>query len=203
MTDEMMRENTAAEETKQEEVLAEDEGGATDAVSKKDKKKEEKSLKNDCKKLTAELEETKTALEKVQAELAELNDKYLRMAAEYDNFRRRSQKEKEGTYADAYGDALAASLPILDNLERAAAYTDGAQLVDGIKLIFKSAKESFERIGVTEYGAPGEKFDPQLHNAVQQVESEEHEEGTIVSVYQKGYKKGDRILREAIVTVAQ
>ena len=183
-------------------AAAENEGGATDETPRKEKKSE-RQLKDENKKLTKELDEVKAELEKVKAELSEQNDKYMRMAAEYDNFRKRSVKEKQDTYADAYGDALAAAIPILDNLERATAYTDGAQLVDGIKLIFKSAKESFEKIGVTEYGAPGEDFDPNLHNAVQQVESEEYEEGKIVSVYQKGYKKGDRILREAIVTVAQ
>lgn len=202
MTDEKMQESEETVVSGQDEILAEAEGGATDATPRKDKKAE-KQLKDENKKLTAELEAAKSELEKTAAQLAELNDKYMRMAAEYENFRKRSQKEKLDTYADAYGDALAAALPILDNLERAAAYTDGAQLVDGIKLIFKSAKESFEKIGVIEYGAPGEDFDPNLHNAVQQVESEEYEEGKIVSVYQKGYKKGDRILREAIVTVAQ
>ena len=202
MAEEKIKKTEEVSTDKQDEVIAESEGGATDATPKKDKKLD-KHLKDENKKLTAELEKTKAELEKAEEKLAELNDKYLRMAAEYENFRKRSAKEREGTYADAYGDALSAALPILDNLERAAAYTDGAQLTDGIKLIFKSAKESFERIGVTEYGAPGEDFDPNLHNAVQQVESEEYEEGKIVSVYQKGYKKGDRILREAIVTVAQ
>ena len=184
------------------ENTVENKDGAGDEAPKKEKKSE-KQLKEENKKLTKELDEVKAELEKAKAELAEQTDKYMRMAAEYDNFRKRSAKEKQDTYADAYGDALATALPILDNLERAAAYTDGAQLVDGIKLIFKSAKESFEKIGVTEYGAPGEDFDPNLHNAVQQVESEEYGEGKIVAVYQKGYKKGDRILREAIVTVAQ
>lgn len=202
MAEEKIEKTAEVASDKQEEITAQSEGGATDATQKKDKKLE-RQLKDENKKLTAELEAAKTELEKVTSQLSELNDKYLRMAAEYENFRKRSQKEREGVYADAYGDALAAALPILDNLERAAAYTDGAQLTDGIKLIFKSAKESFERIGVTEYGAPGEDFDPNLHNAVQQVESEEFSEGKIVSVYQKGYKKGDRILREAIVTVAQ
>ncbi len=195
MADEKIKE-TEAENIVAEEASSATEEAAADTAPKKDKKREDKQLKDENKKLSAELE-------KAKAELAEQNDKYLRMAAEYENFRKRSQKEKEGTYADAYGDALASVLPILDNLERAAAYTDGAQLVDGIKLIFKSAKEAFERLGVTEYGAPGEDFDPNLHNAVQQVESEEYGEGKIVSVYQKGYKKGDRILREAVVTVAQ
>ncbi len=203
MADEKIEKTDAAKDEKQEEVLAESEGGVTDATSKKNKKREDKQLKDDNKKLTCELAEVKAELEKTKAELSEQSDKYLRIAAEYDNFRRRSIKEREGTYADAYGDALSSVLPVLDNLERAAGYTDGAQLVDGIQLIFKSAKEAFERLGVTEYGAPGEKFDPQLHNAVQQVSGSEYEEGTIVAVYQKGYKKGDRILREAVVTVAE
>ncbi len=195
MADEKIKEAEAAEQT-------EGTVDATENTAESTPKKEKKAHKDESKKLSAELEKANAEIEKLKAELAEQNDKYLRMAAEYENFRKRSQKEKEGTYADAYGDALTAALPILDNLERAAAYTDGAQLVDGIKLIFKSAKESFERLGITEYGAPGEDFDPNLHNAVQQVESEEYGEGKIVSVYQKGYKKGDRILREAIVTVA-
>ena len=196
----MTDETKVTEEVKVD--AAENEGGVADETPKKEKKSE-KQLKDENKKLTKELDEVKAELERVKTELCEQTDKYMRMAAEYDNFRKRSVKEKQDTYADAYGDALASALPILDNLERAAAYTDGAQLVDGIKLIFKSAKESFEKIGVTEYGAPGDDFDPNLHNAVQQVESEECEEGKIVAVYQKGYKKGDRILREAIVTVAQ
>ncbi len=195
MADEKIKEAEAAEQ-------AEETVDTPENTTESTPKKEKKAHKDESKKLSAELEKANAEIEKLSAELAEQNDKYLRMAAEYENFRKRSQKEKEGTYADAYGDALAAALPILDNLERAAAYTDGAQLVDGIKLIFKSAKESFERLGITEYGAPGEDFDPNLHNAVQQVESEEYSEGKIVSVYQKGYKKGDRILREAIVTVA-
>ncbi|MBQ8248315.1 MAG: nucleotide exchange factor GrpE, partial [Clostridia bacterium] len=158
-----------AKEQKWEEILAETEGGSTDEIQKKDKKREDKHLKDENKKLTAELAETKAALEKAQSELSEINDKYLRCAAEYDNFRRRSAKEREGIYADAYTDALSAILPVMDNLERAAAYSDGAQLADGIKLIFKSAKESFEKIGVTEFGAPGEQFDPQRHNAMMHI----------------------------------
>ena len=191
-----------AKEQKWEEILAETEGGATDDTTKKDKKREEKQLKDENKKLTAELADAKSALEKAQGELAEVNDKYLRCAAEYDNFRRRSAKEREGIYADAYADALSAILPVIDNLERAAAYRDGAQLADGIKLIFKSAKESFEKIGVTEFGAAGEQFDPQIHNAMMHIDDENYGENEIVEVFQKGYKKGERVLREALVKVA-
>ena len=194
--------NKAAEEAREdkfEEILAETEGGATDETPKS---KKDKTLKDENKKLTKELTEAKDALAKASAERDELQDKYLRTAAEYDNFRRRSAKEREGIYADAYADALGAILPVLDNLERAAAYTDGAQLADGIQLIFKSAKESLERIGVTEFGAKGEQFDPNIHNAMMHIDDENFGENEIVEVFQKGYKKGERILREALVKVA-
>ncbi len=188
-----------AREDKFEEILAETEGGATDETSKS---KKDKTLKDENKKLTAELTEVRGTLEKANAELAETKDKYLRTAAEYDNFRRRSAKEREGIYADAYADALSALLPVLDNLERAAAYTDGAQLADGIQLIFKSAKESLERIGVSEFGAKGEQFDPNIHNAMMHIDDEGFGENEIVEVFQKGYRRGERVLREALVKVA-
>ena len=188
-----------AREDKFDEILAETEGGATDETPKS---KKDKTLKEENKKLTAELAKVKENLDKASAELAETKDKYLRTAAEYDNFRRRSAKEREGIYADAYSDALSALLPVLDNLERAAAYTDGAQLADGIQLIFKSAKESLERIGVSEFGAVGEQFDPNIHNAMMHVDDESFGENEIVEVFQKGYKRGERVLREALVKVA-
>lgn len=190
--------NGDAKAEKWEEILNEAEG----SEPKKDKKKAEKQLNDENKKLTAELEKVKSELEKVKAESTEINDKYLRTAAEYDNFRKRSAKEKEGIYSEAYADALSSILPIMDNLERAALYSDGAQLSDGIKLIFKSAKEAFERIGVSEFGAVGEQFDPQIHNAMMHIDDENYGANEIVEVFQKGYKKGDRVLREALVKVA-
>ncbi len=199
MAEDKVKDAAGEAEEKFNEILSETEGGATDETPKS---KKDKSLKDENKKLTAELTETKDALNKANEQLAEVQDKYLRTAAEYDNFRRRSAKEREGVYADAYADALAAILPVLDNLERAAAYSDGAQLADGIQLIFKSAKESLERIGVSEFGAKGEKFDPQIHNAMMHVDDENFGENEIVEVFQKGYKKGDRVLREALVKVA-
>ncbi len=199
MAEDKVKAEAGEVEDKFNEILSETEGGATDETPKN---KKDKSLKDENKKLTAELTETKDALNKANEQLAEVQDKYLRTAAEYDNFRRRSAKEREGVYADAYADALSAILPVLDNLERAAAYSDGAQLADGIQLIFKSAKESLERIGVSEFGAKGEQFDPQIHNAMMHIDDENFGENEIVEVFQKGYKKGDRILREALVKVA-
>lgn len=199
MAEDKVKGAAGATEEKFNEILSETEGGATDEMPKG---KKDKVAKDENKKLTAELAEAKDALKKASEQLAEVQDKYLRTAAEYDNFRRRSAKEREGIYADAYADALSAILPVLDNLERAAAYSDGAQLADGIQLIFKSAKESLEKIGVSEFGAKGEKFDPQIHNAMMHIDDENFGENEIVEVFQKGYKKGERVLREALVKVA-
>ena len=178
-------------------------------LSKKDKKQEDKAQsreekqKNDeNRQLNVKLKEATEALDKANAELKELNDKYLRVCAEYDNFRKRTTKERDGLYTDAYADALKELLPIIDNLERAAQYTEPEKLTDGIALIFKSASEMLTKLGIETFGAAGEKFDPNLHNAVMHVDDEEKGESEIVDVFQKGYKKGDRIIRHAMVKVA-
>lgn len=178
-------------------------------LSKKDKKQEDKAQsreekqKNDeNRQLNVKLKEATEALDKANAELKELNDKYLRVCAEYDNFRKRTTKERDGLYTDAYSDALKELLPIIDNLERAAQYTEPEKLTDGIALIFKSASEMLTKLGIETFGAAGEKFDPNLHNAVMHVDDEEKGESEIVDVFQKGYKKGDRIIRHAMVKVA-
>ena len=180
----------AAAEAATEEVKAEAQETETEAKPDKASK-----LKSENKALTAENE-------KLKKELAETSDKYLRMLAEYDNFRRRTQKEKEGIYADAYESALSAVLPVADNLERAALCTDGESLSAGVKMIIKQFSEALGKLGVEAYGARGDAFDPVVHNAVMQIEDEELGENTVAEVLQKGYKKGDRILRHAVVKVA-
>ncbi len=169
---------------------------------------EEKLSRGDKKKLKrAEAEAEKLASEnKALAEqLAEANDKYMRLYAEYDNFRRRSQKEKEGIYTDAYVDALTKILPILDNLERAAQYggedTDHP-LAKGLELTLKSFAETMEKMGVAEIPALGEKFDPNVHNAVMHVDDESFGENEVAEVFMKGYAKGDKVLRHSMVKVA-
>ena len=169
---------------------------------------EEKLSRGDKKKLKrAEAEAEKLAGEnKALAEqLAEANDKYMRLYAEYDNFRRRSQKEKEGIYTDAYVDALTKILPILDNLERAAQYggedTDHP-LAKGLELTLKSFAETMEKMGVAEIPALGEKFDPNVHNAVMHVDDESFGENEVAEVFMKGYAKGDKVLRHSMVKVA-
>ena len=142
------------------------------------------------------LEEKIAALE---AEIRERDDKYLRMAAEYDNFRRRSREEREALYSAAASDTVKELLPIIDNLERAAQFDDGEKVKEGVIMIAKATEEVFKKLGVESFGAPGETFDPNIHNAVLHVEDDAYGEGEIVEVYQKGYKKGNKIIRFAMV----
>ncbi len=155
-----------------------------------------------CKKLEAEIEKLKKELAGEKKASEESNKKYLTMLAEYDNFRRRSAKEKEGAYSDAYIDVLEKILPVLDNLERAAAYKDGESVLHGLELTLKSFNEVLSKLGIKEIDAVGGKFDPNLHNAVMHVEDDEHGEGEVVEVLQKGYMCGDKVLRYAMVKVA-
>ncbi len=141
-------------------------------------------------------------LDRLEAELAEQNDKYLRLAAEYDNFRKRTAKERENLFADAYADALAVFLPVLDNLERAAQFSDGESVAKGVAMTLKGISDTLERMGITEIEAQGQPFDPAVHNAVLHVEDESVGESTVVEVLQKGYRKGERVLRYAMVKVA-
>ena len=169
----------------------------TEAAEVKDEtKKEKKATKRDAeKKLTEEIEALK-------AEIKEKDDKYLRMAAEYDNFRRRSREEKEASYENAAADTVGELLPIIDNLERAALYDDESKVKEGLVMIAKSVESVLSKLGVTEIGAVGETFDPNLHNAVMHIDDEAYGEGEIVEVFQKGYRKGSRIIRFAMVKTA-
>ena len=141
-------------------------------------------------------------IEELEAALAEKDDKYLRLAAEYDNFRRRSREEKDATYENAMSDTVGEILPIIDNLERAAAYSADGSVADGIVMIFKSVEAVFSKLGIESYGKKGDKFDPGLHNAVMHEENAEFGEGEISDVFQKGYKKGNKIIRFAMVKTA-
>ena len=155
-------------------------------------KKERKNSKKEIKELSAKVEELAGAL-------AEQNDKYLRMAAEYDNFRRRSREEKEATYENALADTVAEILPIIDNLERAAQCDAEGSVKEGLIMISKSVDAVLKKLGVEPVGAVGDKFDPNLHNAVMHDEDDSFGENEIVEVFQKGYKKGNKIIRFAMV----
>ena len=161
----------------------------------------EKSAKKKLREAQNALTEAEKKLEKLEGELAALNDTYLRLAAEYDNFRRRTAKEREGIYTDAFGEALAALFPVVDNLERAAQYS-GDGVAKGVEMTLKSVQETFGKLGVTEIDPKGETFDPNLHYAVMHVEDETLGESVVVEVLQKGYCRGERVLRYAMVKVA-
>ena len=150
---------------------------------------------------STEMKELKEKLEKAEAERVATNDKYLRMIAEYDNYRKRSTKEKESAYAEAYCDAIGAILPVIDNLERALAYSEGETLTEGVRMTLKHFESVMEHLGMTAYGARGDEFDPKIHNAVMQTEDSELGENRIAAVLQKGYCKGEKIIRHAMVTV--
>ena len=193
--------NTPEVDTEREpiDVVEEAEAATEEKVAEA---KDTKVDKKKSKKQDGKIEELEKALAAKENELAEQNDKYMRMMAEYDNFRKRSAKEKEGTYADAYADALKSILPIIDNLERAIGVTDADGVLKGLEMTLKGADEALKKMGVEAFGAEGDAFDPNIHNAVMMVESDERAEGEIVSVFQKGYRKGDKIIRYAMVTVA-
>ncbi len=131
------------------------------------------------------------------------NDKYLRLAAEYDNYRKRTAKEKESTYADAKLDTVKPFLEVLDNLDRGLAqFEEGDPHRQGMELICKQFRAVLEKLGVTEIEAAGQPFDPEKHNAVMHVEDEAFGENTVAEVFQKGYQLGDKVIRFAMVKVA-
>ena len=150
----------------------------------------------------AELAATKKDLEACRAELGEAKDKYLRMLAEYDNYRKRTQKEQESAYANGLCDAVAEMLPVIDNLGRAAAVEDATKIADGLALTLKQASACLSALKVEETAKTGDAFDPNFHNAVMHVEDEAFGEGEITEVFQRGYRRGDKVIRDAMVKVA-
>ena len=135
--------------------------------------------------------------------VADVNDKYLRLAAEYDNYRKRTAKEKESIYGDAKADTIKPLLAVYDNLERGIAQYDEADVHrQGLELILRQFTETLTKLGVTEIEAQGQPFDPEKHNAVMHVEDESAGENTVVEVFQKGFMLGDKVLRFAMVKVA-
>ena len=147
--------------------------------------------------------------EKAQAELAEMKDRYMRLLAEYDNFRRRTQKEKENIYADAISEVVKEWLPLVDDIERAVASSENMdessveKVAEGIKLIGKQAVNVLGKLGVEEISSgEGEAFDPNLHEAVMHVEDESLPEQSIAQVFQKGYSCKGRVIRHSVVKVA-
>lgn len=193
-------------ETEEKEQTVVEDTVEEDSTETPAEEKTTRSEKKKAKKAEAELEEMKKALLAKDAELAELTDKLMRISAEYENFRKRSAKEREGIYSDACFEVLGQILPILDNLERAAQYnteqTAESPMGKGLELTLKSFIETLSKLGVHEIEAVGKPFDPNFHNAVMHVEDENVGENEIVEVFMKGYAKGDKVLRYSMVKVA-
>lgn len=153
--------------------------------------------------------EAEDELQKLIEERDQLKDQLLRTMAEYDNYKRRTKREKEQLYTDSVSDVVTAFLPVMDNLERAliaCEQTEGKEalaLAEGVRLIGRQADETLAKLGVEEIEAEGIPFDPNIHNAVAQVEDDQYEEGTVVDVLAKGYKRGEWVIRHAVVRVAK
>ena len=190
-------------------------------MSKKNKEKKEKPVTEETASETEELREEapveeapaeeapkeeapkESELEKAQKALAQEHDQYLRLAAEYDNFRKRSRKEKEGLYVDVKAETAGKFLPVYDDLERALANeTADEAYKKGVELIMAEFRKIMTGLGVEAFGEAGEAFDPNAHNAVMHVENEELGENVIAQVFQKGFRIGEKVIRHAVVQVA-
>ena len=142
-------------------------------------------------------------LESLKTQVAQQEDKYLRLAAEYDNYRRRTTREKESIWNDAKAEAAVAFLPVYDNLERALKQeTADEAYKKGVEMTMTQLKSVLEKLGITEIDALGKPFDPALHNAVMHVEDENLGENTVAEVFQAGFMLGEKVIRFAMVKVA-
>lgn len=166
--------------------------------SKKDKKKEKKEIEA----LKIENRALAQSLEKANAEKEASDDKYVRLFAEFDNFKKRTAKEQEGIYSTAYMDAVQTLLPVFDNIERALDYASDENSKNGLQMIVNNFRETLGKMGIESYGEVGDEFNAEIHSAVMHEENEEFGESTISLVLQRGYKKGDRVIRYAMVKVA-
>jgi molecular chaperone GrpE len=172
----------------------------TEEVKTDEKTDEKTENEAECKESSKE----ESAQSKLEEELKAKNDAYLRLAAEYENYRRRTTEEKTNIYADATAKAIKEILPIGDSIEMALKSVDNApeEYKKGLELICNQLKASLEKLNVETFGEVGEEFNPELHNAVMKIEDDSLGENTIAQVFQTGYKTGDKIIRHAMVQVA-
>lgn len=146
-------------------------------------------------------------LEEAQAEIARLRDQLLRTAADFDNFRKRTRRELDDAHKRGKEELLRELLPIFDNLERAVIHagqaSDAKAVADGVGMVLKQFQDTLGKVGIKRIVTVGGPFDPSLHEAIQQIETNDHPAGTIVAEVQPGYSMGDRLLRAAMVVVAK
>ncbi len=194
----MEKEKTLEQESREQEQAPEQTAGTVPEEEKKAKKKKNGS------EAEKKLSQTREELEKLQSEFEEHKQQHLRVLAEYDNFRKRTQNEKSAIYNNAVSDTIQAVLPIADNIERALSQENASadDMRKGVEMIQNQIHAVLEKLGVREIGKTGEAFDPNLHNAVARIDDESLGENVVAEVYQKGYMLGDRVVRHAMVQVA-
>ena len=186
---------TAAEETAEAPETAQAE------VPEEETKADKKAKKKKGFTFTREqVEQMETAVKQLES----VKDQYVRLTAEYDNYRKRTAREKDNIYTDAKADTIKAFLAVYDNLERAAASEGGEDSPHkkGLEMIFAQYKDILKHLGVEEIDAKGATFDPEVHNAVMHIEDENFGENEVAQVFQAGFKMGDKVIRHAIVQVA-
>lgn len=151
----------------------------------------------------SEYNDTAAKIDELENSIQEANDKYIRLYAEYDNYRKRTAKEKTETYNNAASNCIESILPVIDSFERSldSECTD-ENFKNGMRMIFNQFKDILTKMNVTEVEALGKEFDPKLHNAISKQDSEDYDSGCVCMVYQKGYKLGERLIRPATVAVA-
>ena len=188
-SEEQAKEASAAEQNEQTAAQAKPEA---EAAKQPEEKKPEDAKQQEA-----------SEFEKAQQALAQEHDSYLRLTAEYDNYRKRSQKEKDNLYTEIRSETVEKFLPVYDNLERALAQeTQDAAFKKGVEMTMNQLVSAMEKLGVESFGAAGDHFDPQLHNAVMHIEDESLGENVIAEVFQKGFKVGEKVVRFAMVKVA-
>lgn len=197
-TEEMTEET--AEKTAEETVEETAEETAEETESPKEDKKG--SGKKEDKKYKAKAAALEKEVGELKAKLEAEKDSHLRVAAEYDNFRKRTQKEKDGIYSDAVSDTVKQLLPLFDDLDRAAEYADGDNVGEGLSLILKSVPDVLSKLRIETFGEVGDSFDPNIHDAMMHEENDEVGESVVTAVFRKGYKTGVKIIRHALVKVA-
>lgn len=191
MTEEIIKEDVTPETEADTDVQDTEVKAEAEETKKTSKKKEKKS-------------KDKEELEKLKEEYEEFKKNHLRVLAEYDNFRKRTANEKAGIFNDGVSETVKQLLPVADNIERALAVTnaDGETMKKGLEMIAKQFNESFSKLNITEIGVVGESFDPEIHNAVSHIDNEELGDSIVSAVFMKGYKIGKKVIRHAMVQVA-
>ena len=206
MEEEIKQDNVQQTEAQAEEIIKEDIQENIESETKTDEGdvKTEKSFLGKKKK-NSEIEKLQKKIDELTNENKEQTDKYARLAAEYDNYRKRTAKEIEMRYSDAKADVWRNIISVVDDFERVIKTdipTECQNYKEGVNLIYKKLTEMMTAAGIEEIKALNEQFDPELHNAVMHVESEEAGENEIVEVFMKGYKLGDKVIRFSMVKVA-